>query len=225
MGRVKPLRFRDVLKGVDYMVHASPWMPSNQMVLISPSGWDDLLRDVDLLRYRGDPLWMWRYGPYPRSVEGAFIAATEHAVKNLTAAMSKRLEASLLYGGSPIDSTLWAWTYEFYKTRDPRTYSTAAIAGMLKQTWPIERPEVVFKAKYKETCMPTKKKPSKKTAVPHAPDPFNYGAAPAPKSDLDFYKDRCAELERGNALKDAQIAALKSALEIVAKANRGSSDY
>lgn len=112
---------------------------------------------------------------------------------------------------------LWAWTYEFIY--DPRL-TVGTMSGMLKEAYS----DRIVNFLPKEIAMPRK---SEKTATPvdtRLGGPDGYGTSAA-QSDLDFYKSRCAELERDKALLAAKIEALNSALAIVTKNATRSSEY
>lgn len=83
----------------------------------------------------------------------------------------------------------WAWTYKFWAAH--RLSLTDVMYGI--QAFP------------KETPM------TKKTPKPAPVD------MPKPPSDLDFYVNRCAELEREKAGLQQKLAGMERALEIVAR--------
>lgn len=209
MGRVKKRKGSSSLFNIPVGTY-DLWKPT---LFVSPATWSDLMLDYAYLK-RTDPLWAWRYEQYPELKQSAaLVRATEEMVKNLTRSMAKRLEVQFMYGAFPSNvgvdpRALWAWTYEYIY--NPR-YVPTTMAGMFKEKYSDALTDFLPK----ETPMPTKKTKKSVLDTPIA----------ATQSDLDFYKSRCAELERDKALLSAKIEALNGALAIVTKNATRSSDY
>lgn len=173
-----------------------------------------------------DPVWAWRYDVMPGGYAAAmvqahieqhreFAYAAKYMVADLCRSMEKRLEIELLYGYTPPPDPVWAWRYDVNKTADPRSYRVDTMSALLKQTYP---PPGTF-APPKKSIIPynlKEKKPMKKLSKKMSSilkEPYD----PAPVPEGEFYKQRCAELERECAGLRAKITGLESALGIVAR--------